>query len=60
MEKMVYTVGEIQEILGISKNKAYSMVRNAYLSKDKFRVIKIEGTYRVSKSSFDKWVNEAN
>lgn len=60
MEKMVYTVGEIQEILGISKNKAYFMVRNAYLSKDKFRVIKIEGTYRVSKSSFDKWVNEAN
>lgn len=60
MEKMVYTVVDLVEILGISRNKAYAFVKDAFLSKDKFRVIKIDGSYRIPKASFEKWLNEGN
>ena len=30
MEKVVYTVAEIQKLLGVSKNKAYALVHKAW------------------------------
>ncbi|MDE5556923.1 MAG: helix-turn-helix domain-containing protein [Ruminococcus sp.] len=52
--KQVYTVAEIKEILGISKNAAYNFIRY----NPPFRVVKIGETYRISKASFDKWLAE--
>ena len=42
MEKKVYTVTDIQTILGLSRTKAYDFIKNAYNSKKPFPVIKID------------------
>lgn len=56
MEKVVYTVLEIQELLGCCRSKAYELVENAYLNKDAFRVIKVGKSYMVPKESFHNWL----
>ena len=56
MEKQVYMVSDIVDILGISKSKAYDFVRDAYKNGDSFRVLKMAGTYRILKKSFDQWL----
>lgn len=53
IEKRTYTVPEIQDILGIGKNSAYSLVKSGA-----FRTVRISGCIRVSKKSFDKWLDE--
>lgn len=53
VEKRTYTVPEIQDILGIGKNSAYSLVKSGA-----FRTVRIGGCIRVSKKSFDKWLDE--
>ena len=52
-EKRTYTVPEIQDILGIGKNSAYSLVKSGA-----FRIVRIGGSIRVSKKSFDKCLDE--
>lgn len=58
MESKVHTVQDIMKILNISKSKSYDFIKEAYESKTMFRVIKIVGSYRISKESFDKWLKE--
>lgn len=50
-EKRVYTVGEIQGILGISKTAVYNLVKQGC-----FHCIRIGRNYRISKKSFDRWI----
>lgn len=50
--KRVYTVEEIEAILGISKNTAYALVKPGA-----FHSVKIGGQYRISKKSFDDWLD---
>ena len=50
--KRVYTVEEIEAILGISKNTAYALVKSG-----EFHSVKIGGQYRISKKSFDDWLD---
>lgn len=50
--KRVYTVEEISEILGISRSAAYELVK-----KDEFKSVRIGATIRISKSSFDAWLD---
>lgn len=57
-EKKVYEVKDIQDILGISRNGAYEFVRKAYDTRKPFRVIKIGGSYRIPKISFDAWLDK--
>ena len=52
-QKRVYTVEEIQEILGIGKNAAYDLIKTG-----KFNTIKVGGHYRISKKSFDAWLDK--
>lgn len=52
-EKRVYRVYEIQEILGIGQNTAYTLVR-----KKLFRSVQIGDHIRVSKKSFDHWLEQ--
>ena len=52
-EKRTYTVEEIQVILGISRGTAYKL-----LEKKEFRWFKIGSTYRISKKSFDDWLDK--
>ncbi len=53
MEKRTYTVQEVQEILGISRPTVYDL-----LQKHVFSWQPIGNKYRISKISFDKWLDE--
>lgn len=53
-DKMVYTVSEIQRILGLSRSSAYTFIK----SDPPFKVYAILGSYRVNKESFDDWFND--
>ena len=52
-EKRCYTVKELQEILGISRLTVYEL-----LKKHEFRWIQIGNKYRISKKSFDEWLDQ--
>lgn len=49
--KTTYTVSEIQEILRISKPTAYALIKSGA-----FSYIKFKNTLRISKDSFDRWL----
>ena len=51
--KQVYTVSEIGEMLQIGRSKAYELCKQ-----NLFKTINIGRSVRVSKESFDKWLNE--
>lgn len=51
--KMTYTVMEIADMLGIGRTSAYNLVKENH-----FKVVKIGAAIRVSKKSFDTWLNE--
>lgn len=51
-EKRVYTVDEIRDILGISQTTAYNLVKQQL-----FRCVKAGSHYRISKRSFDNWLD---
>lgn len=52
-EKRCYTVKDLQEILGISRPTVYEL-----LKKHEFRWIQIGNKYRISKKSFDEWLDQ--
>ena len=50
--KKTYSVQEIAEILDISRTKAYELCKDP-----EFRIIRLGRTIRISKVSFDEWLN---
>lgn len=52
-EKRTYRVEEIALLLDISKSSAYNLVNAGH-----FQIIRIGTAIRISKSSFDKWLEE--
>ncbi len=52
-DKRCYTVKEVQAILGISRPTVYDL-----LKQNEFRWIRIGTTYRISKKSFDEWLDK--
>lgn len=50
--KRTYTVVEIMEILGVSRKKAYELCNSG-----SFKIVRIGRSIRVSKSSFDEWLD---
>lgn len=53
IESEVLTVQDIQQIIKISKNTAYKLVKSGV-----FTVIKLGDTYRVSKEVFYQWLHQ--
>ena len=51
-EQRIYTVDEIQDILGICRTSAYSLVKQ-----NLFHCVRIGGRIRISKKSFDEWLD---
>ncbi len=49
-EKRVYTVDEIQDILGVSKTTTYRLIKSGV-----FHSVRVGGQHRISKKSFDAW-----
>ena len=52
-KKQTYTVNEIALLLNISKRSAYDLVKS-----NQFAYVKVGRTIRVSRMSFDKWLNK--
>ena len=53
--KLVYTVEEIAQMLSISLRSAYNLCS----STTEFRVLRVGGSIRVPKDSFDAWLRAA-
>lgn len=54
-EKRTYSVQEVADILQISKSKAYALCKQFL-----FKTVKIGKYVRVSKPSFDSWLDSAD
>lgn len=50
--KRVYTCEEIQSILGVSRSTVYHLIKS-----NVFHTVRVGGQYRISKKSFDDWLN---
>lgn len=50
--KRCYSVGDLQEMLGISKPAVYELIK-----RKEFRWVMIGGRYKISKRSFDEWLD---
>ena len=59
MEKKVYKVEDVQNLLGLGRSKAYEFIENVYYDRKPFRVLKIGRSYRIPCNSFDRWLNAA-
>ena len=53
--KLVYTVEEIARMLAISQRSAYNLCNHT----TEFRVLRVGGSIRVPKDSFDAWLYRA-
>lgn len=53
--KRTYTVTEIQDILGVSRPSAYNIIASGV-----FRSVRVGSRIRVSKKSFDEWLDQQN
>ena len=53
--KLVYTVKEVAQMLAISQRSAYNLCN----STTEFRVLRVGGSIRVPKDSFDAWLHRA-
>ena len=51
--KRTFTVDEIQDILGISRTTAYNLVKSK-----EFHSVRVGGHIRISKKSFDEWLDK--
>ena len=51
-EKRTYTVEEIAAIIGIGRTSAYQLVKEGH-----FKMIRIGNAIRISKKSFDEWLD---
>ena len=50
--KRSYSVEEVMQILGVVRQTVYKLI-----SRGCFETVKIEKSYRIIKSSFDKWLD---
>lgn len=55
--KMVYSIAEIQKLLGLGRTKTYSFLEEVFKTQKPFKVIKIGKLYRIPKESFDNWLS---
>lgn len=53
--KRTYTVEEIARILGIGRTSAYILVKEGH-----FKIVRIGNAIRISKRSFDEWLDTLN
>lgn len=55
LEKRVYTINELMEILEISRSGTYNLVE-----RNDFHSVRAAGCIRISKRSFDAWLKAQN
>ena len=52
-EKRTYTVEEVADILDIGRTSAYALIKEGH-----FNVVRIGNKIRISKRSFDAWLDK--
>ena len=52
-EAFIKPIREIAEILGIGRTSAYKLIHSGV-----FQIVKIGSTIRISKASFDEWLDK--
>ena len=53
-EKRTYTIDEVKDMLGVGRRSVMNL-----LEKNEFRWVRIDhGRYRISKKSFDDWMDK--
>ena len=57
VEKKVYKVEDVQNLLGLGRSMAYEFIENVYYDRKPFRVLKIGRANRTPRHSFDRWLN---
>ena len=53
--RRTYLVEDIAEILGIGRSSAYELVKQGH-----FKIVRIGTAIRISKKSFDEWLDSQN
>ena len=51
-ERRTYTVDDIAQILGIGRTSTYILVKEGH-----FKIVRIGNAIRISKRSFDEWLD---
>ena len=51
-ERRTYTVDDIAQILGIGRTSAYILAKEGH-----FKIVRIGNAIRISKRSFDEWLD---
>lgn len=51
-ERRTYTVEDVAQILGIGRTSAYLLVKEGH-----FKIMRIGNAIRISKRSFDEWLD---
>ncbi len=54
--KVVYSVTDIQSLLGIGRSKAYQFLEEVFIAQKPFTVLKIGKLYKIPKASCDEWI----
>ncbi len=54
-DKRTYTVEEVAHIFGIGRTSAYILVKEGH-----FKIVRIGNAIRISKRSFDEWLDSLN
>ena len=58
--KKVFTAKDIAGILGVCNKTAYELIRQALVSDEMFKVIKLGRLYKVPAKSFLDWLDQVD
>ena len=56
--KKVLTASDIAELLGVCEKTAYNLIRQALVTGDMFKVIKVGRLYKIPTQPFLEWLDE--
>lgn len=56
--KKVLTAADIAQLLGVCEKTAYSLIRQAQINGNMFKVIKIGRLYKIPTQPFLNWLDE--
>ena len=56
--KKVLTASDIAELLGVCEKTAYGLIRQALVTGDMFKVIKVGRLYKIPTQPFLQWLDE--
>ncbi len=54
-ENRTYTIEDIAQMLNIGRTSAYNLTKEGH-----FKIVRIGNTIRISKKSFDEWLDKLN